>query len=342
LTVPLPGRGERCRGAWDAERIVLPDFRRTNPFSLRTWFALAVGLLPWTWFLVRDLSPRTDAVALLWPPLAFGVVAALVLAALVLRWPGLLVAVASWLVVSLLVVVLPWRPLDGPAPRSGGIRVVAANTLGSNTRPEVDVKDDLLGERPQLLVVSEITPALDQVLRRQFPHRIVDFSSDADDRPDVGVYSTFALEQTDLPWGVSADRGMRVVVGAPTPFVLYAIHLQKPGVRPSEYEVGFRTHQKLIGRIADAVAAEDRPVVLAGDLNLAERTGGYRTLTGVLDDAMRGGWVGPTTLRPTTRLLLARIDHMLMPEGWCTAGSHTFGIAGSDHRGVSTRLGPCP
>jgi endonuclease/exonuclease/phosphatase (EEP) superfamily protein YafD len=327
-------------GCW---RIAVPDPPRRTPFPVRRWPALAVGLLPWTWFVVRDLSPRTDAIALLWPVLALGVVVALVVASLLFRWAWLLLTVASWVVVSLVVVVLPWRPLAGPAPRSGGITVVAANTLGPNARPEAEIAADLVGQRPELLVVSEITPELDAELRRAFDHRIVDFGSDGEDPPDVGVYSDFPLRRTRLPWSGSPERGMRVVVAGPgQSLVLYGLHLQKPGIRPSSYEVGFRTHQRLIGRIADAVRAEEDPVVVAGDLNVADRTGGYRTMTGVLDDAMRSGWAGPTSHRATTRWLFARIDHIFMPEGWCTAGSHTFAIAGSDHSGVSARLGACP
>jgi len=302
-----------------------------------------VAVVPWAWFVVRDVSPRADAVALLWPLLALGVVIVLLAVAATLRWTGLLVAVASWVVVSAVVVVLPWRPLGGPAPRSGGIRVVAANTYGANRRPAAAVAADVLAQHPSLLVVSELSPRIDAALRRAFPHRAVDLTSGRDHRADVGVYSDFPLARTGLPWGVPAEHGLRVVVEAPGQrLVLYAIHLQKPGVRPSSYEVGFRTHQKLVGRIADAVQAEKEPVLLAGDLNLADRTGGYRRLTGVLDDAMRGGWAGPTSHRATTRWLFARIDHIFMPEGWCSASSRTFAITGSDHRGVSTRLGPCP
>jgi len=321
----------------------VPDPHRWPFGPIRPWLVAAVGLAPWSWFVVRDVSPRTDAVALLWPPLALGVVVVLLAVAVVFRSVGLLAAVASWVVVSVVVVVLPWRPLDGPAPRAGGIRVVAANTYGANRRPAAAVAADVLAQHPSLLVVSELSPKVDAALRRSFAHRAVDLTPGRDHRADVGVYSDFPLTQTDLPSGVSAEHGMRVVVAMPGQrLILYAVHLQKPGVRPSSYEVGFRTHQKLVGRIADAVHAEQEPVLLAGDLNLADRTGGYRRLTGVLDDAMRGGWAGPTSHRDTTRWLFARIDHIFMPEGWCSAGSRTFAITGSDHRGISTRLGPCP
>jgi endonuclease/exonuclease/phosphatase (EEP) superfamily protein YafD len=305
------------------------------------WLALVVGAVPWAWFLVRDLSPRMDAIALLWPPLAAGVVVALVIGAIVVRRPELGLSTASWVVVSVVVVVFPWRPIGGPPPEIG-LRVVAANTLGANVRAPAGIASDLMAQRPELLVVSEITPELDAVLRRQFAHRVADLERTGPDRSDVAVYSRYPLRSVALPSGLTDQRGSRVIVSAPSGrVVLYALHLQKPGIRPSDYEVGFRTYGRLVDRLVDAVHEETSPVIVAGDLNMADRTSAYRVMTGVLDDGMRDGWVTPTSLRSTTRWLLARIDQIFMPAGWCRAASDTFEVRGSDHRGIATTLGPC-
>lgn len=106
-------------------------------------------------------------------------------------------------------------------------------------------------------------------------------------------------------------------------------------------DLGFRTHRRLVDALADAVVSEDLPVVVAGDLNLVDRTGGYRAITDVLDDGLRSGWVGPTSLKRQTKLLLARIDHVFIPPRWCAADGKTFTMRGSDHRGVVTTIGPC-
>jgi endonuclease/exonuclease/phosphatase (EEP) superfamily protein YafD len=150
------------------------------------------------------------------------------------------------------------------------------------------------------------------------------------------------MRDLGLPDGLRDQRGQRVEIDGPEgPFVLYAMHLQKPGISPSSVEIGFRSHRRLVDRLVDAVQAETLPVVVAGDLNLGDRTSGYRALTDVLDDGMRAGWTGPTSLRRTTRLLLARIDHVFAPETWCAEDSRTFTMRGSDHRGVATTIGPC-
>ncbi len=58
-------------------------------------------------------------------------------------------------------------------------------------------------------------------------------------------------------------------------------------------------------------------MVLAGDLNLSDRGPSNHRLTAVLHDAMRSGWAAPTSLKWPQRLLLLRIDHVLVSDGWC-------------------------
>lgn len=299
----------------------------------------AVTALPWAWFLVRDVDARLDAVALLWP--VFGTLAVVVLglAAALARRRRPVVAAGSWLVVLLLVVLGPWRPLGGGTP-APPMRVVEANTFGDNTQVAAIVAD-VGAQRPDVLVISEVSDALDLALRDRFPAAVR--SIEPNGKPgDVAVYSRYPLQPLPLPRVVADQRGARVVVTSPAgPLVLFAMHLQKPGIDPSSVEVGFRTHRRIVDRLVAAVAAERRPVIVAGDLNLSDRTSGYRTLMGVLDDGARAGWAGPTSLRRTTRPLLARIDHVLMPEGWCSRASRRFTLHGSDHHGVATTIGPC-
>lgn len=292
--------------------------------------ALVAAVAPWLWFAVRDAHPWLDAVALGWPVLGVAGACALVLLGLARRWGGAALAGLSWLLATVAVVVLPWVPLDTGTPR-GGLRVTAVNTLAEQTSPEA-MAAAIERTAPDLVVVSEVGRRLDAILSRRYPHRV--------HRLGVAVFSTFPLRPPKA--APAGQRGLRTEVDGPHgPLVLYALHLQKPGVRPSTVEVGLRTHRRVVDAVAASVEGERLPVVLAGDLNLIDRSSGYRRLTGPLDDAMRAGWAQPTSLRATTRPLLARIDHILVEDSWCAAGSRMFGLPGSDHRGVTAAVGPC-
>jgi hypothetical protein len=59
-----------------------------------------------------------------------------------------------------------------------------------------------------------------------------------------------------------------------------------------------------------------------------------------LTDAMRSGWTGPTSVTQW-RLLLLRIDHLLVGPRWCGDASRRFELPGSDHDGVTATVGPC-
>jgi endonuclease/exonuclease/phosphatase (EEP) superfamily protein YafD len=100
-------------------------------------------------------------------------------------------------------------------------------------------------------------------------------------------------------------------------------------------------HARTLSKFVDAIDAETGPVVVAGDLNLTDRGRGYRELTAHLDDAMRGIRGGRTEVKASYRPLLLDIDHILEPPAWCADGARRFHISGSDHRGVTARVGPC-
>ena len=303
------------------------------------WLAVALGVLPWTWYLVRDLSARMDIVALAWPVFGTLAVLGLVAAAALLRSLRVAAVAASWSLCLLAVVVGPWRPLDTGSVASGdAVRIVAANQYGTHTYAPSLLRT-LTAQHPDVLVVSELSPASGSLLGSTYRNGVV---PDEVRNNDVGVFSDLPLHATPLPGALANQRGWRVVVDGPTGrFVLYALHLQKPGNDTNRVEVGFRTHRRIVDAIIEDIRHEKLPVVVAGDLNLSDRTTGYRDLTGVLDDAMRAGWTGPTSLRRGTRPLLARIDHILVPSSWCSDDAKTFTMRGSDHRGVVATAGTC-
>lgn len=297
--------------------------------------------LPWTWFLVRDLHPAADVVALGMPVLVAVAVAGCLVSVLIHRRPTPLASAASWVVFGFVVIVGPWTPRSAPPPVDA-VRIVAANTYGSRPYPP-SIGMDIAAQAPDVVVVSEVSPGVEEELGARFASTV---RADAgrSGRSDVAVFSDLPMELLDLPDGLGGSRGLRVRVDGPAgPFVLYGLHLPPPRARPDGYpDVSVRRHHEIVRALRDAVARERLPVVVAGDLNLVDRASGYRSLTRVLDDAMRSTWLRPTSLRAGTLPLLARIDHVMVPESWCSTDASVFTLTGSDHRGVAATTGPCP
>jgi endonuclease/exonuclease/phosphatase (EEP) superfamily protein YafD len=144
-----------------------------------------------------------------------------------------------------------------------------------------------------------------------------------------------------LPPGlIDDDRAQRLVVDGR--FVLWALHLPRPWITPRG-DTWMRPggHARTLDRFLRRFEDEELPVILAGDLNLTDRGRGYRRITDGRRDAMRGIVGSYTSVKRPFRPLLLRIDHILVPEDWCADGQRRYGIAGSDHRGVTARVGPC-
>lgn len=298
--------------------------------------AATVASLPWWWFAVRDLGPWADVAAIFLPAALVPVALAMAWAAVHRRAVAVSVA-ASWTLFAVVALTGPWWPLEGAAPAAPTVRVVVGNVLGAN--PEtVAAAADLTAQNPDVLVVSEDHEEIDAQLRRSFAHAM---TSDSGGR-GAGVYTDLPVTRLPLPPRLRGRRGVRVRIDGPAgPFVLYALHLPRPwSYDTADYQVTPTEYRRVITDIVASVRAEQGPVVVAGDLNLVDRTSWYRTITSTLRDAMRSSWAGPTSRRWWP--LLARIDHVLESPSWCATGAHRFTIAGSDHRGVSAAVGPCP
>lgn len=299
----------------------------------------ALAAMPWAWFLLRDLHPWLDVLALGLPVVVLAVAgAAVAVTVLRGRWsPGMIAA--SWLVFGAMAVVGPWLPQGGRDPVDG-VRIVAANVRADGSDPSV-VGAEILDQDPDIVVVSERTDGHEDVLSQRFPDVLR--SAARGTQFDVGVFTDLPVEDMGMPPGISDEGGVRIRVEGPEgPFVLYALHLPPPRLLPSSHpEVSVRRHTEIVSALHAAIAGERLPVVVAGDLNLVDRASGYRRLTGVLDDAVRAGWARPTSLKPVAVPLLARVDHILAPEGWCSGGATIFSLTGSDHRGVAATVGAC-
>lgn len=317
----------------------------------------ATALGPWTWFAWRDVRWEpiafvSDIVGLLAPLLA--TVSFVVLVAVAAVRPTLPAtfawgaAACSCLVFGAAATIGPWLPNDGPDPVSP-TRLVAANLRFGNT--SADAVGDLLGRSPDILVIAETNGShyLDLVSQLGPP----DASGGGGTGCSIpGPGGCDALNVwSEYPIRVAGDqstatrlRGLRLEADTPGGrVVVFAVHPEAPyrllgsGGRTSPSRL-----RSLLDELVEAVERESRPVVVVGDLNVTDRQSGYRQLAGTLKDAMRDGVATPTASRVMARPLLARLDHMFIDESWCSAATASFTVSGSDHRGISADIGPCP
>jgi endonuclease/exonuclease/phosphatase family metal-dependent hydrolase len=296
----------------------------------RAWARVLIfAALPWAWFPLRDaLGVVGDAVAIVLPVLV-GLTAVV---ALVIGRRRAVLPVISLLLAGTVAVVAPWTPADAGAVASGsGVTVASANvTSMPSTLPA------LRGVSADVLVVAEDDPTTDAGLAATYLHHVYTSGT-----PRVGVYSRFPVRALELP-GPDLP-GMRVAVDAPTPFVIYALHIPRPWwTGRGDYQATVADHHRLVAGVATQVAREPGPVVVAGDLNSTDRGRDYRLLTDGtgLVDAMRDGWIGPTSVT-TWRAFLLRIDHLLVTPGWCGDAAQRFALGRSDHDGITATVGPC-
>lgn len=303
---------------------VMPRRRlRSSP-----WLWILLAALPWAWFPLRDgLALVGDVLAIVLPVLA---VAGAIAAVVVGRWWGLITAV-SVLLATTVAVVGPWTPADAGAVRPGaGVTVASANVTGmTSTVPA------LRQEGADVLVVVENDRRIDAALAAAYPFRVF-----APGAPAVGIYSRFPVRMLEAP---GPDfPGVRAAVAAPTPFVVYGLHVPRPWWTGGfGYQSTPAEHHRLVEEIVGRTARETGPVVVAGDLNSTDRARDYRLLTDSgLTDAMRDGWAGPTSVTQW-RAFLLRIDHLFVSRGWCGDAAHRFELPRSDHDGIEATVGPC-
>ena len=294
--------------------------------------AVAV-VVPWGWFVVRDIGGPLDAVAVGLPLIgATAILSSAVVAVIVGRaWP--VVAGTSVLVVCSVAVIGPRLP-RAVAPPDPGIRLLMANVWEAN--PTLDaVAPSMLARDADIVIAAEMPD--DAFYERTTVAATEAGLSETVHGAQLAVWSTFPMRPL-AGIGLPLARVMRVGVDAPgTPFVLYVVHAPNP-LR----ETSFTDQRRFTDVLLDAIAREHRPVVVAGDMNMSDRVVSYRSMEAELTDAMEAGTLGRTTyVRGWWPTLLLRIDHIFIDPTWCAADPTTVTIAGSDHRGVEAVIGPC-
>ena len=156
------------------------------------------------------------------------------------------------------------------------------------------------------------------------------------------VASRYPLREQAVP--PELLQAVVVEVMAPAPFVLVGVHLPRAGINAPHLrgKVSFDGQKRAVAAVTRLIDASSLPVVVAGDLNVSDRTVAYRRLVSGRRDAMRSGWAR-STYRPFPWSFFGlRIDHVLIDRSWCAAHAGRFHPAGSDHDAVQVAIGPCP
>lgn len=328
------------------------------------WLRWAVVLIPWLWFLVRDLHPLVEAAAILLPVLIGGAVGVVLLFGAYFRSLPLAALAASLTVLYLVAVLAPGRPVSAQPPIAETARFGSIN-LAQQFFTYNDLGFFVEDRELSVFFGTELQRTHDAELRTRFEHGLSDVAGEAanpssleptldvagtyreDDFPSIGLYSDFPITILDDPISAQIPGGLpgfRAQLATDQgDIVVYALHVPRPGLGSGLFEVTLSEQNDMLEAIADAVEAEDLPVVVLGDLNIVDRGAAFDDFTDGLDDAMRSDrWARATRSRDLWHILLQlRIDHILISDGLCSANAQSPQLLLSNHDPVMVDIGPC-
>jgi len=292
------------------------------------WAALAAGV-PWLWFLVRDLGPVSQVVALALPALVAAAFVGLAISALDERK-------LSSIIVACSVAVFAWVTILGPRSASPASPPVDPTRLASITLdgsdPNVDATlGSLARQRADLAVVVEPTKKARIALLKADRHPYTLTSG------RFVVMSSIPIHELSLPDGLPPALVIRFRVDRPAGgFIVYAV---RSGASPLDAALNDPIG---VEALRDAASKERLPVVLAGDLGIGDRSTQYRALTEVFRDAMRSGDRAASTsaVFPWSFLLL-RTGFVLTSPDWCSGATSTFDVPDAQIVGLGAAVGPC-
>jgi endonuclease/exonuclease/phosphatase family metal-dependent hydrolase len=284
--------------------------------------------LPWTWFLVRDLGPAMQLVALALPVLVIAAILGLLIAAADERKLTTLITVGS-------VAIFGWVTVMGPKtaqpgrPATDTVRVATINLPGEGPKVEAIVA---ALHKAHADVAVLVVPAK--------KHRTAIAGSDAFGSTVLDgrfvVVSDFPMEALPLPKSLPSGPLLRVQVDRPDgAFVLYAVHADDTLQGAMEDPLN-------LARLQAAALSESLPVVLAGGFGFSDRSTDYRTLDENFRDAMRSGTEAErTVLGPLWLVLLLRTDYVFTSRAWCAENGSTFDVPTAEHAALVASVGPC-
>ena len=201
----------RERGSIDDITIMAnPPTEKRRP----RWLRWAVVLIPWLWFLVRDLHPLVEATAITLPLLIFVAVAAAMLFGAYFRsLPAAMLAI-SLVIFYMIAVLVPGRPISAE-PAVETARFASIN-LAQQFFTDNDLGFFVQDRGLDIFVGTELQETHDEELRSRFDHALSDVAGEPanpasvaaldvagtyreGDLPSVGIYSDFPITILDDP-----------------------------------------------------------------------------------------------------------------------------------------------
>jgi endonuclease/exonuclease/phosphatase (EEP) superfamily protein YafD len=318
--VPLPPAQERRRAPW---------LTGMGALAKSTMWVVFAAAIPWLWFLVRDLGPVAEVVALALPVIVVAALIGLIISAFDDRKLSSLLVVVSVLAFGWVTIVEP-RSAMPASPPVDPIRI-ASITLDASTVNASAIVGSIAKQRADVAIVVEPSKKARSVLLR------ADRSPYSLTSGRFVVLSTIPVEQLPLPKGLPDDLILRLQVDRPAgSFIVYAV---RSGTSPLD---AAQNDPLGIDRLRDAARDERLPVVLAGDFGISDRSSGYRTLTDSFRDAMRSGARAASTADtfPWTFLYL-RTEFVLTSPDWCSGAGSTFDVQDAPSVGLVSAVGAC-
>ena len=223
----------------------------------------------------------------------------------------------------------PVRP-SGIAPQSGGFRLVTANLLLVN-RQIPRLTSELLADDADVIVLQELTSAhlaamRDAGLLQRFNHQVLDPRPGWD---GSAVLSRWPLRDARVLDLAGATMCAAEVITPDGPVHVVAVHAMNPAGR-GQLAPWRRQHELL----AEHLAAQTVPVVLAGDFNATVHQRALRTL---LAAGLRDAFAEPTSA--ARRPCRPRRPTALSGMTWPRWRSPVVPVMRLDHVLVSGRVG---
>ena len=238
--------------------------------------------------------------------------------------------------VLLLALPLPWLTASAPAPtgepQAQVLAVASANVHLHNRNTEA-LTAWLAQERPDVLVLLEVSPAYAQGLRtlRDYPFQHIV----AEDSPfGIAVLSRHPLQQIEViedAQGIAHIEALLQWHGQPVGII--ALHPMPP-LTPQYHSV----RNAKLAALARHATASGIPTVLAGDLNATPWSSAFSGLAQL--GLRRASGLAATWPAVLQGVLGLPIDHVLVTQHWAVAARKVGPQLGSDHLPVLVHLVP--
>jgi endonuclease/exonuclease/phosphatase (EEP) superfamily protein YafD len=301
--------------------------------------AVALVALAWTWLLLPELRGVGEILAVAAPAWLVGVIALHVVAFVARRRVLVAVSCLAWVVSATVMVVSPRTPTHFAPPRDPVV-IVAANLRLRNHTPRQAARE-VVARGADVVVISEATNGTEAVLTDAYPYHF-GYGWRGDIYYSELVASRYPLRARPVPSNLR--QGVVVEVMAPTPFLLVGIHLPRAGIALPYLrgQLSFAAQKRAVDTLTRLTDSSNLPVVVAGDMNVSDRSAAYRRLVAHRRDAMRASWARSTFREFPWSLFALRIDHVFIDASWCADHASRFHPVGTDHDAVQVTIGPCP